>query len=65
MIISELIEKLKKISDKHGDVEVLFCDLEGSGSPYSVSRVSFEVAEADAYPEDWDMPEGFEFVELT
>ena len=65
MKISEAIAKLQTIQDKHGDVEVMFNDPESSQGPYGATGLSYEVAEFDQYPEEYDMPEGFKFVEFT
>ena len=63
MIISELIEKLETAKTEKGDIEVMFNDPEGHG-PYSATSADVDVAEKDAYPADWDMPEGFTFVNI-
>jgi hypothetical protein len=64
MKIQELANKLKAIYDQHGDIEVMFSD-PNTGSTYGAFIVEHRVAELDEFPEDWDMPEGFEFVEIT
>lgn len=64
MTIIELVKKLKVIHDKHGDIEVMFQDPNSGEGPFAVEVVSRCVAEEDEFPEDWNMPEGFEFVEL-
>lgn len=64
MTILELANRLKAIYDEHGDVPVMFTD-PNNGSTYEVFTVKHRVAEEDEYPEDWDMPEGFEFVDIS
>lgn len=60
MKLSNLIQQLVAIHDQHGDLPVLKED--DNGSIYELSRVSYETAEEDEYPKDWDMPAGFQFV---
>jgi len=65
MKIFELAEKLKAIYDEHGDVEVLFSGPNRDLDPYEVGRVGIVVVEdEDEYPEDYNMPVGFKFVNL-
>ena len=65
MKIFELAEKLKAIYDEHGDVEVLFSGPNHDQNPYEVGRVGIVVVEdEDEYPEDYNMPVGFKFVNL-
>ena len=64
MKIFELAEKLKEIYDMHGNIEVFFAGPNRDTNPYEVGKVEFRVAVEDEYPEDFDMPEGYEFVEL-
>ena len=65
MKIFELAEKLKAIYDEHGDVEVLFSGPNHDQDPYEVGRVGIVVVEdEDEYPEDYNMPVGFKFVNL-
>ena len=63
MQISDLIEQLQKLKDDHGDLEVL---LQGyDDNICSVAGASFEEVEDDnQYPEDWQMPKGFKFVNI-
>jgi len=46
-----------------GDIEVLI-DFDDIG-PYTPNSITHKVAEADQYPEDFSMPEGFEFLEIS
>jgi hypothetical protein len=63
MKISQLIKKLESLQKKHGNVDAMFyADNDGT---FSVERVEFRVAEEDEYPEDWNMPAGTEFVQIT
>lgn len=65
MKILELANKLKAIYDKHGDIDVVFFGPNMDQDPYSVESVMFETVQyEDEYPEEFDMPKGFEFVAL-
>ena len=59
MKVKEVIEKLLK---QNPESEAMFQD-PNHGGPFSVGRVSAQVSEGE-FPDDWDMPEGFEFVLL-
>ena len=61
MKIFELAERLKKIYDKHGDIEVMFESPE-DGSIWSV--LAAEPDEVTSFPEDWNMPVSLKFVRL-
>jgi hypothetical protein len=63
MLISELIEQLETAKAENGDIHVLYTNA-NTGDPYPVGRISVEVAEKDQYPDDYEMPEGFTFVNL-
>ena len=63
MKILELATKLKAIYDEKGDIDVMVFD-NCNNDPYSVTDVSFAVAGYREYPEDYDMPAGFTFVDL-
>jgi len=65
MKIFELAERLKAIYDEHGDIEVFFRDPNSWQGPFEVGQVTQRTAEEDEYPEDYNMPEGYKFVELT
>ena len=64
MKISKLIERLQKLKDDHGDLEVL---LQGyDDSICSITSASFEEVESNnQYPKDWKMPKGFKFVNIS
>lgn len=47
------------------DVEVMFQDPNSKDGPYSVGKILARVAEKDEFSEDFYMPEGFKFIELT
>ena len=64
MKIFELAERLKAIYDEHGDIEVFFAGPNMDTEPYCVERAKVIVAEEDEFPEDYDMPAGYKFVEL-
>jgi hypothetical protein len=63
MKISEVMQRLQAIQNQYGDLPVMFEALDSG--VWELFVVKREVAEADQYPEDWEMPEGFEFVKLT
>ena len=62
MKISEVIERLQALQERHGDLPVMF-EAEDSGV-WELFWLRHEVADAGEYPEDWEMPAGFEFVKL-
>jgi len=64
MKIFELATKLKAIYDEHGDIEVFFAGPNMDPDPYCVERAEVIVAEEGEFPEDYNMPEGYKFVEL-
>lgn len=64
MTILELANRLKAIYDAYGDIPVMFTD-PNRGSTFEVFTVTHRVAEEDEYPEEWSMPEGFEFVDIS
>lgn len=65
MKILKLIQKLKTIHAKHGDIEIHFSGPNGDQEPYSVKQAEVVVAEDGEYPEDYNMPKGYTFVQLT
>lgn len=58
MTLTKLIEKLQEIQHEHGDLEV------HDTAHFLVETVNVRVAEADQFPEDWSMPEGYTFVQI-
>jgi hypothetical protein len=60
--ISEAESRLAELREEHGDLDLLITYGEGT---YSVTKhdLTHEVSEGQ-YPEDWEMPEGFEFIDL-
>ena len=60
-----MIERLEKIKAKRGDIEVMFTDPESSGGPFAVTGINVKVAEKYDYPEEFGMPEGFTFVDIS
>jgi hypothetical protein len=64
MKILELANKLKAIYDQHGDITVMFSD-PNTCDTFEAWVVKHRVAEFNEFPEEWEMPEGFEFVEIT
>lgn len=66
MTIIELANKLKAIYDQHGDIEVMFTDPNSGQGPFAVGEVAQQTVEDEFdYPEDFNMPVGFKFVELA
>lgn len=65
MNVLQLANQLHAIYKEHGNVEVMFADPNSGQGPFSVGTVNLVVAEEGEYPEDWNMPEGFTFVELN
>ena len=47
------------------DVPVMYQGDDRDGGPFMITKVQLHVAGEDEYPEDFDMPAGFEFAELT
>ena len=62
MTINEMIAKFEAIRAQHGDVEVMIG--ESDEAIRSINYVNLYIAEEDEFPEEWDMPEGFIFVEI-
>ena len=65
MKIFELAEQLKAIYDQQGNIEVFFRDPNSNQGPFEVGQVAQREAEEDEFPNSWNMPAGFKFVELT
>jgi hypothetical protein len=59
MKVLELATELKKIYDLHGDIDVM---LTADGDTFAISSVRFKQAEDGEFPKDWNMPEGFKFI---
>jgi hypothetical protein len=64
MKIFELAQKLKAIYDEHGDIDVHFAGPNGDQEPYSVLELEVIEVEDGDYPEDYNMPAGYKFLEL-
>ena len=62
MKISEVIQRLQAIQEQHGDLPVMFEALDSG--VWELFWMRREVAEQGDYPNDWEMPAGFEFVKL-
>lgn len=62
MKIYDLVQKLLEIQLEHGNIDVMFYN--DHDNIREVNYASFRVAEEDEFDPDWDMPEGFKFVEL-
>jgi hypothetical protein len=61
MKISDIEQKLATLRQKHGDREVLITTDNGT---FPFGTISHHVAEDEEYPEDWEMPGGFEFIDI-
>ena len=61
MKVKDLIQQLLL---QNQEQDVMFQDPNARGGPFSIERVSVEVADEDEYPEDYNMPEGYTFVLL-
>ena len=62
MTINELIANLEAIRNEHGDIEVLhYADMD---QIVGIDYANVRIAEDGEFPDDWNMPEGFTFVEL-
>ena len=64
MKIFELAQKLKAMYDLHGNIDVHFAGPNNDQEPYAVNEVELVVAEEDDYPEDYNIPAGFTFIQL-
>jgi hypothetical protein len=64
MKIFELAQKLKTMYDQHGDIDVHFAGPNNDQEPYAVNEVELVVVEDGDYPEDYNMPEGYTFLQL-
>lgn len=62
MTINEMIAKLEAIRAQHGDIEVMYS--ESDQVIRSINYSNLRVAKQDEFPENWDMPAGFTFVEI-
>lgn len=62
MHIRNLIELLERLEEEHGNIEVLL-DVEDRG-PCEITSARHNVAQEGDYPEDYNMPAGFEFIGL-
>lgn len=59
MLLSELIERAQDLFSQHGDLELL-CT-EGWG----LVGLKHCVASEGEFPADWNMPAGFEFIQIV
>ena len=65
MKITQIVEKLERIRKEKGDIQVMFDDPNSHYGPFAANTLSVCVAMEDEYPDDFDMPEGFTFVEIN
>ena len=62
MTILELATRLKAIYDQHGDLEVMCLT---DGDAYEVGGAGVEeVLDHEDYPQSYNMPRGFKFVNI-
>jgi hypothetical protein len=47
------------------DIYVMFQDPNSSGGPFGITNTRLRTSKKDEFPEDFDMPEGFKYIELT
>jgi hypothetical protein len=62
MTINELIAQLETIRAEYGDIEVL--QDANMDEIVGIGYANVRIAEDGEFPDDWNMPEGFTFVEL-
>ena len=62
MKASDLIARLQSIVAEKGDLDVMTHT--DDGSVYSLWGPNVVEVEEDDYPEDWNMPKGFTYIEL-
>ena len=62
MNITAAIAQLEKIRDEHGDLDILIT--QSDDNVYSMDYINYEKVDDDVYPEDFNMPKGFKFVNL-
>lgn len=62
--IDDVIERLQTLKEQHGgDKIVMFVDPNGEGEYFSIHSAQHQVVEYDdEFPEEWEMPKGFEYV---
>lgn len=63
MQLSQLIQELQALHTEYGDLPVLKEDGR-YGDIYELASARRQVATEDEYPEEWNMPAGYEFVLL-
>ena len=63
MLISQLIYQLEKLQQRHGDLDVMFQN--DNGEAWEIMLAGHHTVSDDEYPENWNLPEGFEFIKLT
>lgn len=65
MKISNLISSLALLLEEHGDLDVLLNDQETNLGPWMPLEVeTVTVTEQHAFPEEFNMPVGYQFVVL-
>jgi len=63
MKISEVRKELDRLENEHGDIGVMFVDPNARYGPFSVETVRYKKSQGQ-YPDDFNMPEGHEFIEI-
>lgn len=64
--VSELIEQLQELREKHGDVDVMIDPQINCAGPWTADKAVFrEVEDDEDYPEDYNMPAGYKYIEIA
>jgi hypothetical protein len=66
MTVSQLIKQLEKLQEEHGDIDVMIDPQINMDGPWAVDDVTFrEVEDDQCYPEEYDMPGGYKYLEIA
>lgn len=63
MKINALIKKLEQLQAMHGNLDVMYQDGDGD-SMWPVEHLAFHETEEDEFPEAWNMPKGYKFIQV-
>ena len=64
--VSQLIAKLEKLQEEHGDIDVMIDPQVGFDGPWAADDATFREVESDEdYPEEYDMPAGYKYIEIA
>lgn len=64
MTIDDLIKNLQSFKAAHGNLEVLVQDT-NDGTVHDCPEPEVRVVDQDEFPDDWNMPAGFTFVQFS